>query len=230
MSCHKINSSSRKTPQQEADTSFLGGQPRLPAETDIPNCGLCGAQQTFFFQAAFPSEYAWAGLSLAVFACTSCAHQGYFIPAMLKGPLYGADIPEGFLPSYQMNFRLLVFETTAACVRREYVEKVRFKRWELKPTSNPRSPGNKIGGDPNWILDDESPATYRSSVPMTFLLQIKRGVRFDILEGAPQQAEVHFFDLELPPKPYYNLFVSNAIYFFGTQDPSERLVYAITQR
>lgn len=129
-----------------------------------------------------------------------------------------------------MNFRFLVFETTTAHRRREYTEKVRFKRWELKPTSNPRTPGNKIGGEPNWILDDESPLRYRSVVPMVLLLQTKRRIRFDIVEGAPQQVEIHFFDLALPPKPYYSLFVGNALYFFGTQDPGERFVYVITQK
>ncbi|KRG16934.1 hypothetical protein ACA29_02470 [Lederbergia galactosidilytica] len=45
--------------QKEDDLSFIGGQPRIPENLDIPSCSLCGSEQTFFFQIAFPEGHSW---------------------------------------------------------------------------------------------------------------------------------------------------------------------------
>lgn len=101
----KLDQSNQK--QNESDLSFIGGQPCIPPSIEMPVCELCGAEQTFFFQVAFPEGHVWQGLSMAVFACTSCAHEEYLIPEMLQGALPNADIPEGFLDSYQRNFKII---------------------------------------------------------------------------------------------------------------------------
>jgi len=218
-----------EAPQSDSDDSFIGGKPKLPPEQSIPVCGLCNAPQTFYFQVGFPSDNTWAGLSLATFACTSCADKKQLIPAMLKVKLPGADIPEGFLESYQVNFRFLVFETAKAVLHAAYKEKVAFRRLDLEP-ANPKVEGNKIGGSPTWLQEDESPKTYAGKVPMFFLLQIERGFQFPTVPGAPPQIKI---GLSGNPQPanyaYYKLFITNATYLFGTEDRAQPLVYALTQ-
>jgi hypothetical protein len=117
--------------QTPADDCFVGGRPRLPRGHVLPICRLCGAGQTFFFQIAFPPDHAWATLTLAVFSCTSCADESHLIPAMLSGPLRGANIPRDFLVDYQTNFRFEVFETNAGRMASDYRERVSFRRVQL---------------------------------------------------------------------------------------------------
>lgn len=216
--------------QKDSDLSFLGGFPRIPASTEIPICQLCGAEQTFFFQVAFPEGHTWQHLSMAVFACTSCAHEEYLIPEMLDDSLLDVDIPEGFLDSYQRNFRIIVFETKEGLVRKEYTEKVQFKRWNLKQTAKNDTSENKIGGHPSWLLDDETPATYNSTVPMFFLMQLLEDFKFDIVQGTPPQIIIGLRGNSEPSKHnYYELFLANNLYFFGTKNRTEPLVYIVTQ-
>lgn len=216
-------------PQTRADETFIGGKPRLPAAEAIPVCKLCGAEQTFFFQIAFPEKNEWAGLSLATFACTSCADKDKLIPQMLPGPLPGIDIPEGFLEAYQVNFRFLVFPTAEAVLREDYREKVAYQLWKLEPSS-PRTRGTKVGGTPDWLQEDESPRSYAGRTPMFFLMQIEKDVVFQTVPDAPPQIKI---GLSGKPQPasyrHYKLFISNATYLFGTEDRERPLVYAITQ-
>ncbi len=228
--CHLLRPSRDNRPQDGRDSSFLGGVPSLPISEAIPRCALCAAEQTFFFQVALPDDQVWPRSSVATFACTSCANENYLIPEMLAGRLRAGEIPEGFLTAYQRNFRFLVCETDEATLRREYVEKVRFHRLEVVTSGDPSAAGNKIGGVPNWLLEDETPSTYACKVPMSFLLQLEPGLRFETVEGAPRQIEL---GLDGKPGPasrlHYELFIGNALYLFGTNDPELRLVYAITQ-
>jgi hypothetical protein len=179
---------------------------------------------------AFPKANPWAGFSLAVFSCTACADREHLIPEILKGPLRGADIPERFLETYQTNFRFLVFETASARMRSDYRPKIRFMPLFLNPSSDSNIAGDKIGGNPNWLSEDESPKTYAGRTPMFFLLQLQNEYRFHLLEGAPPQIELA---LDRTPQPsplnYYQLFIGNALFLFGTADRQNPLVYAITQ-
>lgn len=233
MNCWLLRTMPEDEPQRADDVSFIGGHLRLPAESPMPVCGLCQSNQTFFFQVAFPSEHSWMGLSLAVFACTECADEDLLIPTFLHGQLAGADIPDGFLNVYQRNFRFLVFETATAIPRTDYVEKIKFQRWRMEPTPDTSAAGNKIGGEPNWVLNDEAPATYRSDTPMVFLLQTEEDFRFATVPGASPQMQIDFSGprgaLEPSPDPFYELFIGNALYLFGTVGATERLVYAIVQ-
>jgi hypothetical protein len=226
---HPLQLEGAPSPQTPTDDRFIGGRPRLPPNGPIPSCGLCKAEQTFFFQVAFPEDHEWAGLSLATFACTSCADENHLIPPMLKGRRRKAiDIPEGFLESYQVNFRFRVFET-AKSVPQGYDERVAFHRWLLQP-AQAAGAGTKLGGTPDWLQDDEAPATYAGRTPMVFLMQIERGFEFPLVPGAPPQMELALDGTPEPAeRPYYQLFIGNAIYLFGTQDRSQPLVYAITQ-
>jgi hypothetical protein len=228
--CYLIVPSNNDIKQIGDEDSFIGGKPKLPTSQSIPTCPLCGAQQTFFFQIALPETNPWEGLSLAVFSCTSCADREHLIPEMLNVPLHGADIPERFLETYQSNFRFLVFETDAAKLKNEYRSKIRFAAVSLELSRDPNVNGNKVGGRPNWVLEDESPKTYAGRTPMFFLLQFQNEYKFHLLEGAPPQIELA---LDRTPQPsplnYYQLFIGNALFLFGTADRQNPLVYAITQ-
>lgn len=217
-------------PQRETDRSFIGGLPRLPPLEAIPKCRLCGAEQAFFFQVEFPEGTAWSGRTLAVFSCVFCASEDFLIPEMLDGPLRGVDIPEGFLEAYQRNFRFLVFPVDQCVVRRDYVEKVRFIRMQVLSAEDAATLGNKLGGNPHWILEDETPGTYAGEFQLTFLLQLEQGLEFPTVEGAPPQIEIALDGTPAPAeRSHYELLIGNALYLFGVEERGEPLVYAITQ-
>lgn len=209
--------------------SFVGGRPALPPDVALPACDLCGARQTFFFQVAFPAGHSWAGRSVALFACTRCADDAHVIPPMLDGPLAGADIPNGFLDAAQVNYRTVVFPTADGRVREEYTPAVAFRTITLR-SAPPDVPANKVGGDPTWLLEDEAPASYAGRAGMTFLLQLLPDTHFDIEPGAPPQAVIGLNGQPtVTGKPYYELFVGNAVYLFGTARPADPRVYVLTQ-
>ena len=202
----------------------------MPADLELPICGLCGAGQTFFFQVTFPPDHFWADLTMAVFACTSCAQRGHFIPEMLQGELRGFDIPATFLDAYQRNFRTLVFESCNGVVRNDYVEEVRFRPWKLVRVPDLRTEGTKVGGEPVWLLEDETPGTYGGAEPMGFLMQLQEEYEFDRLPGAPPQATLDLRGrVKDATEPFYSLFLGNRLYFFGTRNRQEPRVYMLTQ-
>lgn len=204
--------------------------PKLRADESIPVCGLCGLPQTFFLQIAFRENHPWAGLSLAVFACISCADESHLIPEMLSAGLRKVEIPDGFLSSYQRNFRFLVFETKTAVLRTDYRERVKFLRLDLIETDDATVNESKIGGTPNWILEDETPKSYGKAVPMFFLMQFLSDLQFPILAEAPPQMKLGLAGLPEPSRMRcYKLFLGNLTYLFGTISPSNPSVYAITQ-
>ncbi|MDR6553766.1 hypothetical protein [Paenibacillus qinlingensis] len=211
--------------------SFIGGRPKLPPTTNVPVCKLCGSQLTFFFQITFPIEHEWGGFTMSVFACTSCFDERYLIPEMINGPLQGVNISDGFLKEYQKNFTILVFKTAESSIVTNYVEKVRYSTIELIEFNQLTTRVDKIGGIPNWYLEDESPATYNNNIPMMFIMQILEDRKFEILEGVPGQVQMDYFSGKLEPskKRYYELFLANNLYFFGTRDRLNPLVYVLTQ-
>jgi hypothetical protein len=224
----KINCESVE--QGEGESSFIGGRPKLPQNIDIPKCELCSEEQSFLFQIAFPEEHHWSGMTLAVFICTSCVDERYLIPEMLQGPLQGVDIPDGFLESYQKNFRFVVFDTKLAELRDNYEPRVRYKPIELEVNQESLINCNKVGGESAWLLDDENPASYDGKHKMHFLLQLMSDTQFELLDDAPPMMELNLIgEPEPSSERYYQLFNGNAIYLFGTSDAENSLVYAITQ-
>lgn len=215
--------------RQGDQQSFIGGKPRLPLSYDVPSCSLCGEKLTFFFQIAIPKGEAWEGNTVAVFACTKCVDENHLIPAMLNTPLQGAAIPEGFLRQYQHNFSFLVFPTDQGLLLQEYSELIRFAEIQIQEGDGIGSFG-KLGGEPVWVLQDESPSTYGNvAVGMTFLLQVVPNFEYSTISGAAPQLELDITGRPAPsPLNYYQLFIGNALYVFGTRDENH-LVYAITQ-
>lgn len=213
--------------QDEGQDSFVGGRPKLPAGVQVPRCTLCGASQTFFFQIAFPPDQAWAGHSIAVFACTACADENRLIPEMVSGRLAGTDVSAAFLAAYQRNFRFLVFKTEETSLVAGYSERVRFRPVRL--TLGAASSLGQVGGSPHWISDDETPGSVASSSPV-FLLQLSPDVEFETVAGAPRQMEIGLDGTpEESPDEFYRLFIGNATYLFGPSKRTQDGVYAVTQ-
>jgi hypothetical protein len=215
--------------QRGTEESFVGGRPALPVGTDVPCCVICDSAQTFFFQVAFPSDHAWTGWSVASFACTSCASEDSLIPEMIPGSLPGADVPTSFLTTYQRNFRFEVFETRSGRMLHDCVERVRFRRVQLRPGN--RSGLGLLGGEPEWVLADEAPGSFDSASPPTFLLQVSSGFQFATVPGSPRQVELGL-DGTPEPSPYghYQLFIGNMTYLFGAKQPTAGAgVYVLTQ-
>jgi len=202
----------------------------LPVGADLPRCQLCGANQTFFFQVAFPSGHPWEGMTMGVFACTSCATEDSSIPQMLDGPLLNAIIPDGFLDAYQKNFHLHVFDSTLGVKRLDYVEKIKYAPLELIASTSSSIDDSRVGGSPVWLLEDESPRSYAGKAEMQFLLQISSDTKFDLLDSAPGQMEIGLRGLpESSPNRYYQLFNGNFLYFFGAEIDGRHFVYVLTQ-
>jgi hypothetical protein len=229
MQCYQLCADPQNDPQDPDDTSFVGGVPRIPSRLAIPQCGLCGAEETFFFQLAFPADHEWGELSVAVFHCTSCPTKDSTIPPMVKPPLKGAPLPAAFLVDYQINFHFPVFLTTTGRIRTSYRERIRFKRWTLVQTADSASIISKVGGEPVWLLEDESPGLYADRSPMVFLFQLEEGLVFETIAGAPPQASPYTWPGERP-NPFYRFCNGNEVYAFGTQDRTNPLVYVLTQR
>jgi hypothetical protein len=213
---------------QSGQNSFLGGKPKLPADLSIPICTICGSEQTFFFQIALPDDVIWSGHTLAMFLCTSCADEEFLIPTMLKGVLNGIVIPKEFLVEYQSNFRVLVFETKTAKIREEYIGKIKFGEIIISESESVGEFG-RLGGNPDWILGDETPGIYNDDVGMSFIMQTTENFDYPIHQYAPKQLTINLFgEIEKSNWEYYRLFVANAIYIFGAND-GDKLVYIIPQ-
>lgn len=217
---------SESTKSQNEETSFFGGKPRLPLKEAIPTCKLCGSKQTFFFQVAIPEAHELNGMSVACFSCTKCVDENYLIPEMINSELKGADIPSGFLDSYQRNFSFLVFDTDEGVLNTTYEESLEFKALEMSDKASSKSVG-QIGGEAKWLLDDESPSSYEGA-SLKFLLQLNQGLEFKKTDGAEPQMELNIFgEPEASPLDHYQLFLGNALYLFATN--KDKKVYAITQ-
>ena len=215
-----------KPGDQSNQVSFLGGKPRLPAGKEVPSCQLCGSQQTFFFQVAIPKG-GWAGSTLAVYQCTRCADEDHLIPEMLNSGFAEADIPQGFL-NHQPNFSFEVFPTDQGLIVSSYKETILFSEIQFVEGDSIGSFG-KLGGKPDWVLEDESPSTYAGSVKMVFLLEVAPKFQFKLVPNAEPQIELDIMGESSPsPFDYYQLFIGNALYFFGTGS-GDKAVYAITQ-
>lgn len=212
-------------------TSFVGGRPKIPPSLELPTCGLCGAVQTFFLQVAFPDRHEWAGLTLAIFRCTSCFDWERLAPRMGRKPLGpGEDIPDGELDEDQINYRFLVFPTAQGVVRAEYEERIRYMPIDLITSSPAVKTRSHIGGKPRWIQGGETPGCYGGE-PLDFLMQWEEWFRFRAVEGAPYQRGPHDEQLRGFSLPnVYSLFVSLELYFFGNHSGGKPNVYPICQR
>ena len=216
-----------------------GGVEPLLERPSQPVCRLCRSALSFFFQVAFPPRLPWSDWTLAVFACTDCGSERHLVPESPRGRLKAANISQSFYSRYQSNFRFLAFPSTDAVPRRDYVPRVAFKSWRMLPMAGPaprkatlfsgRQGRVVVGGRPRWLTEDEAPATYARNEPMTFLMHVPEGYRFGRLSGAPPQVFPRFGFPERIERDY-SLFVRNALFFFGTADPSLGAVFVVPQR
>ena len=214
--------------QTEESLCFQGGQPLLLPNEPFPHCGLCTASLTFFFQIGFSIDHPWCDSLLSVFACTQCQDQDHLIPAMLDGQLRDARIPEGFLASYQVNFKFVVSPRAGVVRREDYLPLVCFRNWEPTFRNNNRE-SICIEGAPHWLLEDESPSDYNGRA-MVFLAQLPINFTFECEQTAPPQIKLGLDGSQMIGKPgEYALFIKNQLYLFGTKTPMPAGVYAITQ-
>ncbi len=228
--CHKMVIGEVK-PQDYKHHSFIGGKPKVPANFEIPICSLCGEEQTFYFQVTFPSDHDLNGRSILLFYCTSCWHPEHLIPEMLTGNLKNAEVPESFLDHYQKNFRALTFNVDALVWLESYEPKLQYAPIELVSTTDIHYPGHKLGGSPNWYLEDESPRVTNSGKQFVFLMQFAAGLQFPKAPSAPGQMKKNYRTGQAAPSSadYYQLFLENNLYFFITSTNGEPKVYIITQ-
>jgi len=188
---------------------------------------------TYFVQLSIPvSGGNWAGKSVLLFACTDCVDEDYLIPELLESGLRDAVVPAGFIEKCQTNFRLIVCSTDEAVIRTDYQERVVFQPLEQRSVST-QPMAAKIGGNPRWILDDESPSRLSSGDTFVFLGQLTNDKPWPIVDGAPPQMEPDYSQRGKASRPSsyreYSLFVDNTIYLFGVDSPGYHGVYVIVQ-
>jgi hypothetical protein len=215
--------------QTGMEKSFCGGKPIIPSGMDLPICGLCGVEQTFFFQVEFPIDHFWHGFSMALFQCTSCVDANHLIPEIA---VYDSNrsIPKDFLENIRLNYAIFVFKTTDGKIIESYSEKILFRNWKL----HKKKPSKKnifIDGEPIWIMEDETPFSYENQ-KMGFLMQIPKDHDFETKDNAPRQRKISF----IRSKPgyieesIYRLFIGNACYFFGNETPNNPRIYVLVQK
>ncbi|MFG6102988.1 hypothetical protein U2F10_12095 [Leptothoe sp. EHU-05/26/07-4] len=226
----KIYYGNTKTSQIGSNKSFSGGKPHMPRGLTTPHCELCNQTQAFILQVQFPKEHPWSELILSIFACMSCANENYLIPEMLPGRLHQINVPSSFLKRYQRNFRFLVFNSAESTPLSSYKERVIYRPLELIDSEKKSIQDDIVGGQPYWLLEDETPGLCETTSEPIFLMQIAEGRKFFIQEKASKQIRL---DLSGDPKEtleeYYQLFLGNVIYLFGYERNEEYLVYGITQ-
>jgi hypothetical protein len=218
--------------QYPEQLSFVGGQPILPVDTKMPKCKLCDAQQTFFFQIAFPTDHNWAGKVMAAFFCTKCADIDYVSPSA-TGPDDFKHLPDNFLQEHSVNYKFLVFEASQPLrLKNTYIALLEYEQISFKKLAQPRSRSTKVGGEPYWYLEDDTPISYMGS-GFTFLMQLSEDwPLFKKLEDAPEQADVKLFisDSGFRNDGLYQFFGGAPLYFFGTLDLPEPKVYLLNQK
>jgi hypothetical protein len=220
---HDFNEPFAATAAVPSDGSlFIGGRPFLSRSAEIPTCAICSARMCFCFQVALPVGHRWQHSVLAMFQCISCCSEDTLIPEMLSGPLKGVEIPQGFLARYQTNFRIVIGDATTAELRSDYRPLI---------ANIPLSPSPwRIGAEPQWLIDDETPGSYGSFKEPIFLFQVPHGMTFPRLSGAPAQMTLDLTGQAVAAdRDYYELFLGNAAYFFGFGTPAAERVYVVTQ-
>ena len=229
--------------EQGSATSFIGGQPCIPASVPLPVCKICGEPLTFFFQAAFPEGHIWAGKSLAFFYCSASYHKHedteQFPPSVHAATKDNFDIPDGALnpDTYQTLFRAIVFDTADGVRRADYQERVAYQEIEWKPRkAKDKKTPIILGGEPIWTgirnYGKERPATYCGE-QMGLLLQVAENFNFDKLPDAPPEMKKCYMGNE-PFKeraePNYTFFYEfNRVYLWGPVDCKDPVVYLNVQ-
>lgn len=208
--------------QEDSDRSFRGGVPNMPAELALPKCKLCGADQTFFFQVAFPEKHIWNGWVMCVFNCTACSGE-LSLFNQLEPVDDPASLPDNYLDEYQDYFKVIVYPANSpnSIMRKEARRVLKFERIVFeKLRANDRSGVSKIGGKPYWSYDELIPGMTENTSYMggkfVFIGQIADWY-FPALDDAPPQAGI---GEEWHTKFHsYQLLLSSFLSFFGTTSP-----------
>jgi hypothetical protein len=220
----------RTVEQQIADNrSHIGGFPILPSQINLPSCKICGFPMTFFFQVEFPRKHIWQGKNMSVFACTQSSRIECQLLNLRNNTNFDipTEIPNGFLETYQTNFRTIVFETTDLSeMRTDYIPVLRYESLVLKRLSYAKSRKSKVGGLPAWFSFDQTPSGYEGH-KVEFLMQIEARWQFAKLDIAPFQAKVDWLSGGYWENGLYDLFSGTALLFFGT---SHSKVYLVNER
>lgn len=222
------------THQRSRHRSYEGGKPHLPEGVTVPLCKLCGHEQTFFFQVAFPDGHPWQDYTLSVFSCKSCFDEQHIIPERFCPSLKDAQISSQFLKDYQTNFRFVVFPTNSGKLVSSYSERIRFRPWRLaRRRSNEVLVRSKVGGVPSWSYEDETPGLVDGQWQVSFLLQLEDYYRFRRHSFAPPEwgfGKRHGEYERMEDFDYYWLFSGGHLYMFGASVGGERVVIFMTQR
>jgi len=213
--------------QIDSELSFVGGCPNIPGGVPLPDCDFCEDRMTFFFQIAFPQDHEWTGKVMCFFACTSCEPLEYGTP---PSPPDVRNPPDGFLDTYQKNFRVLVHDTVSHELRTDLKPRIEYERLVFRPSRKTKVASTHIGGKPIWTwYGDETPISYQQQ-PFIFLLQILDDWNFNRAADAPEQYCYPFLGNPYPHPGIYQIFSGLPLYLFGTVHEGKHQVYVINQK
>lgn len=208
--------------------SYIGGQPILPSNIDLPLCPN-GKPMTFFFTLQFPRNHRWHGYRISFFSATDDFDENHTIPEMLHSGTKGAVIPDSFLRHYQKYFKVFLFEDGDSLILENYEQRIIKENLEFSDIAGTNVFG-WAGEKPQWILDDEAPLSYEG-LSLDFLFQIKGEQVFKITDLSPPQIEMDIFGgAKDRVKRDYTFFNQNETFFFGCKSKSaDNRVFIVTQ-
>jgi len=213
--------------QTDGVLSFVGGCPNLQGDVPLPTCDFCAAQMTFYFQIGLPEGHEWAGKILSFFGCTSCEPLNFGTP---PSPPDVQRPPDGFLDTFQKNFRVMVQDAGDHELRRDLEPRIEFERLVLRPSRKTKVASTHIGGRPVWTwYGDETPVSYQGQ-PFIFLLQIVDDWNFTKMPEAPEQYCYPFLGDPYPHPGSYEIFSGLPLYFFGVVHEGRYQVYVLNQK
>ncbi|HEY1083310.1 MAG TPA: hypothetical protein VGE29_13670 [Prosthecobacter sp.] len=215
--------------------SHVGG--RLAAGSqEPPLCQHCRAEMPLFFQVEWTPGSHDTKRQLAVSACVSCTGEDRIIPTMPKDHRKGCSVSSSFLKSSQTNFRLVITDVNSRPVPAKPAPEesaILPKRLEADHHGVLRCDGRvfgRLGGKPEWIMEDETPGLCDQQEPFAFVCQIDSGWLFETRPKAAPQITLDLAGNPAPSRrPGYRLFNGNAAYFFATTVDGQPMAYVITQ-
>ena len=212
-------------------------EPSAPTVAACPCCppvspsrffGTTSTEMTFFFQIELPLHHGWAGHIVSVFAVTDFVDDDCYIPKLPR-PLAGAALESIFFDEYESFFRLLVFRADAAQAVVGYVEKVRLPPTTPVPGRPSRRNRVRTHGrcaDAGSSTTSRRRASTGSLRPGPFPVPDAARLRGSRRSRARRRRRCVI--MRAPPvawwtarTPEYSLFVSNALYFFGSRGRQE---------
>ncbi|WP_125901094.1 hypothetical protein [Methylobacterium indicum] len=218
--------------QNPLNRSYIGGAPTLPKDSAWPADTKTGEDLIFFFQIKLPEHHALGGKIVSVFSNINAYEADRIIPK-LPHDLRATHLDHHFFKDYDSFFKFLIIDDVNLSLKttsREYVE---HHILEFGTCGEDKIRFGSGFDCPLWELDDEAPLTFEGDkLSVIFLFQTMIDYEFSVVAGAPRQKKQNYetgvgsvdsIDAR------YDLFASNACYYFALGHSNNYNIYIVPQ-